>query len=64
VSNKTIDEDLNVPHITDEIKKQANRYRNQITDHENQLIDDLLNPHTKRKETEEKLARRLNKLNG
>jgi hypothetical protein len=46
VSNKTIHEDLNVPYITDEIKKQANRYRHRITDHENQLIDDLSNPET------------------
>jgi hypothetical protein len=30
VSNKTIHEDLHVPYITDEIKKQANRYRNRI----------------------------------
>jgi hypothetical protein len=37
--------DLNIPYITDEIKKRANRYRTRITDHENKLIDDLSNPH-------------------
>jgi hypothetical protein len=45
VSNKTIHEDLNIPVITDVIKKQANRYRNRITGHENQLIEELSHPH-------------------
>jgi hypothetical protein len=45
VSNKTIHEDLNIPFITDEIKKQASRYRERITGHENQ-INELANPHT------------------
>jgi hypothetical protein len=44
-SNNTIHDDLNIPYITDEIKKPANRYRNRIADHENQLIVDLSNPH-------------------
>jgi hypothetical protein len=43
--NNTIHDDLNIPYITDEIKKRANRYRTRITDHENQLIDDLSYPH-------------------
>jgi hypothetical protein len=45
LSNKTIHDDLNIPYITDEIIKRANTYRNRITDHENQLIDDPSNPH-------------------
>jgi hypothetical protein len=45
VSNKTIHEDLNISLITDVIKKQANRYRSQITGHENQLIEELSHPH-------------------
>jgi hypothetical protein len=47
VSNNTIHDDLNIPYITDEIKKKkrANGYRTRFTDHENQLIDDLSNPH-------------------
>jgi hypothetical protein len=46
VSNKTIHDDLNIRYITDEIKKKrANRYLNRITDHENELIDDLSNFH-------------------
>jgi hypothetical protein len=46
VANKTIHEDLIIPFITDEIKKQASRYRERITGHENQLINELANPHT------------------
>jgi hypothetical protein len=45
IKSNTIHDDLNIPYITDEIKKGANRYRNRISDHENQLIDDLSNPH-------------------
>jgi hypothetical protein len=42
---KTIHEDLNIPFIMDVIKKQANRYRNRIIGHVNQLINELLRPH-------------------
>jgi hypothetical protein len=45
VTNQTIHDDLNIPYITDKIKKTANRYRTRITDHENKLIDGLSNPH-------------------
>jgi hypothetical protein len=45
VTNKTLHDDLNIPYITDEIKKRANRYWNRITDHENELIDALSTPH-------------------
>jgi hypothetical protein len=45
VSHKTIHEELNIPLITDVIKKQANRHRNRITGHENQLIEELSHPH-------------------
>jgi hypothetical protein len=45
VTNKTLHDDLNIPYITDEIKKRASRYRTRITDHENKLIDALSNPH-------------------
>jgi ribosomal protein S17E len=45
VSNKTIHEDLNIPLITDVIKKQTNRYRNRITGHLNKLIEELSHPH-------------------
>jgi hypothetical protein len=45
VTNKIIHHDLNIPYITDEIKKPASRYRTRITDHENKLIDALSNPH-------------------
>jgi hypothetical protein len=53
VCNQTVHEDLNIPFITDMIKKQANIYRNRITGHENQLIDELLTPHTNERRLKE-----------
>jgi hypothetical protein len=60
VSNKTIHEDLNIPFITDVIKQQANRYRNRIAGHENQLIDELSTPHANERRLKKRWPEDLN----
>lgn len=41
VSNQTLHEDLNMPYIKDEINRNAIKYTEQITNHDNQLVNAL-----------------------
>lgn len=41
VSNQTLHNDLNIPYITDEIQRFATIYSQRITNHENQLVEQL-----------------------
>ncbi|PNF30905.1 hypothetical protein B7P43_G03641 [Cryptotermes secundus] len=45
VTNRTTHNDLNIPFITEEIRKHATRHRTRITGHENPLIVELTKPH-------------------
>jgi len=44
VSNQTLHNDLEIPHVTEMIRINANKYKNRSTVHSNQLIRTLFNP--------------------
>jgi hypothetical protein len=50
VSNQSLHNDLKIPFIRDEIHQMSARYNEQITNHENELVEELSNksPGTRR----------------
>jgi hypothetical protein len=49
VPNIKLHEDFNVPLVKEVIKQRSARYHNKIEEHENVLIQPLLEPHNERR---------------
>ena len=44
VSNRTLHNDLQVPYVTDEIRRLAQLYKHRLQGHDNRLIEEIRNP--------------------
>ncbi|PNF19306.1 hypothetical protein B7P43_G07495 [Cryptotermes secundus] len=44
VSNRTLHNDLQVPYVTDEIRRLALLYKRRLQGHDNRLIEEIRNP--------------------
>ena len=44
VSNRTLHNDLQVPYVTDEIRRLALLYKQRLQGHDNRLIEEIRNP--------------------
>jgi hypothetical protein len=48
ISNQSLHNDLKIPFIKDEIRRMSARYNEQITNHENELVEANKGPATRR----------------